>query len=237
MYNPETGGEDMLHYKVKIIEKLNRDFKKTKMLSLSLPLLALRSENLSTIGPWKLHNYSGQQLLSTSCARLGCESINSEYSSTFARLNWVSRSYTLTGAISAHAKRKTSKLEEVKESLSIDEDLLPVLNQISNEAVKAMVMPKEKEVNELKEKVCYLERSLVQEGKTDAARFMLIIGGMLDHTVPAEKDELNHVYKAAFIKIWNIVEDSGWPLKFENEETLQEMVDDDLIPPVVQSPY
>lgn len=207
-----------------------------KILSLSLPLLAPYSENVSAIGPWKLHSSPCQQLLFTS-ARLCCKSINSESSSTFARLNWVSRRNALTGAISTHAKRKTSKLEEVKENLSIDEDVLPVLNQISNEAVKAMVMPNEKAVNELKEKVRYLERSLVQEGKTDAARFMLIIGGMLDHMVPAEKDELDHAYKAAFIKIWNIVEDSGWPLKFENEEISQEMVDDDLIPPVVHSPY
>lgn len=206
-----------------------------KMLSLSLPLLGLYSENISAIGPRRLHNSSCQQLFSTS-GRLGCESIYSECSSTFARLNWASRRERSTGAILTHAKRKTSKLEEVKENLSTDEDLLPVLNQISNEAVKAMVMPNEKAVKELKEKVCYLERSLVQEGKTDAARFMLIIGGMLDHTVPAENDKLNHVYKAAFIKIWNIVEDSGWPLKLENQETLQEMVDDDLVPPVVQSP-
>ena len=61
--------------------------------------------------------------------------------------------------------------------------LVPVAIQISNKAVKAMVMPNEKEVKELKEKFFYLERSLVQEGKTDAARFMLIIGGMLDHMV------------------------------------------------------
>lgn len=193
-----------------------------KILSLSLPLLAPYSESLSAIGPWKLHNSPCQQLLFTS-ARLCCKSINSESSSTFAGLNWVSRRNALTGVISTHAKRKTSKLEEVKENLSIDEDVLPILNQISNEAVKAMVMPNEKAVNELKEKVRYLERSLVQEGKTDAARFMLIIGGMLDHMVPAEKDELDHAYKAAFIKIWNIVEDSGWPLKFENEEISQEM--------------
>ena len=61
--------------------------------------------------------------------------------------------------------------------------LVPVAIKISNEAMKAMVMPNEKVVKELKEKVFYLEISLVQEGKTDAARFMLIIGGMLDHTV------------------------------------------------------
>ena len=47
---------------------------------------------------------------------------------------------------------------------------------------------------------------------------------LLKLQVPTENDKLNHVYKAAFIKIWNIVEDSGWPLKFENQGTLQEMV-------------
>ena len=46
--------------------------------------------------------------------------------------------------------------------------LVPVSIQISNEVVKAMVMPNEKAVNELKEEFRYLERSLVQEGKTDA---------------------------------------------------------------------
>lgn len=40
-----------------------------------------------------------------------------------------------------------------------------------------------KAIEELKDKVDYLERYLVEEGETEAAKFMMIIGGMLDHMV------------------------------------------------------
>eukprot|EP01018_Ginkgo_biloba_P007818 Gb_06260 [translate_table: standard] len=94
---------------------------------------------------------------------------------------------------------------------------------ISNEAVKVMLLRDEKVADTFKEKVDYLQRYLVEEGETDAARFMMIIRGMLDHRVPADKDELNGVYKMALEKVWNIVEDSGWILKLEKEETVEEM--------------
>ncbi|GLJ12807.1 hypothetical protein SUGI_0198180 [Cryptomeria japonica] len=165
---------------------------------------------------------------------MSCKTIYSESSSKFGGLNlWVTRSRT----ISTHAKKKSSKPQLVKESSTTGDDILAGLNEISNEAVKAMTKQNSEAIEELKDKVDYLERYLVEEGETEAAKFMMIIGGMLNHIVPAEKDELNDVYKAALKKMWNIVEDSGWILKFENEETMQEMVDDDLIPPVLNKPY
>ncbi|KAH9320439.1 hypothetical protein KI387_015078 [Taxus chinensis] len=202
-----------------------------KMLSLYLQPVAIYRGNPFA---WKSSAQSTCHNLLSISLRLSCKSIYSKPSSRFGGFSlWVPR----RRAISTHAKKKSSKPEVVKGSSPVQDDILSGLNEISNEAVKAMARHDSKAIEELKDKVNYLERYLVEEGETDAAKFMLIIAGMLDHMVPAEKDELSDVYKAALKKMWNIVEDSGWILKFENEETMQEMVDDDLIPPVLNGPY
>lgn len=55
--------------------------------------------------------------------------------------------------------------------------------QISTEALKAMLSEDDREVAHVREKVEYLGEYLVQENQLDAARFMLILRGMLDHEV------------------------------------------------------
>lgn len=120
----------------------------------------------------------------------------------------------------------------------LDEDMQVGLNEISTEALKAMLSEDDKEVAHVRQKVDYLGKYLVQEKQLDAARFMLILRGMLDHEVVPQKDDLKGAYKKAFDTIASVIEDSGWVLKQEGADVGGvEMVDDELMPPVLNSHY
>jgi hypothetical protein len=84
--------------------------------------------------------------------------------------------------------------------------------QTSNEALKVMLSEDDKLVAAFKEKVDYLGEFLVQDGQHEAAQFMLVLRGMLDHELYPQKDDLRGLYKKAFDKIWGVLEDSGWLL-------------------------
>ncbi|KAL2610535.1 hypothetical protein R1flu_029108 [Riccia fluitans] len=133
------------------------------------------------------------------------------------------------------AKRKSSGADLSAED-ELDEDLRTGLNEVTTEALKVMLGEDDKMVEQFKEKVDYLGEYLVQEGHLDAARFMLVIRGMLDHEVYPQKDDLKGAYKKAFDKIAALIEDSGWVLKQEGKDVGgMEMVDDELIPPVLNT--
>ena len=55
-------------------------------------------------------------------------------------------------------------------------------------------------------------------GNKDAATFVYVLYSMAEHKVPKESERLSGEYKAAFTRIFNIVEDSGWRLVKEGEE-------------------
>ncbi|CAM6095526.1 unnamed protein product [Calypogeia fissa] len=126
--------------------------------------------------------------------------------------------------------------EDAEEEL--DEDMQAGLNEISTEVLKAMLSEDDREVAHVREKVEYLGKYLVQENQLDAARFMLILRGMLDHEVVPQKDDLKGPYKKAFDTIAAVIEDSGWVLKHEGADVGGvEMIDDELMPPVLNSQY
>lgn len=135
------------------------------------------------------------------------------------------------------AKRKSSQVA-VSEGEELDEDLRAGLNETSNEALKVMLSEDDKLVAAFKEKVDYLGEFLVQDGQHEAAQFMLVLRGMLDHELYPQKDDLRGLYKKAFDKIWGVLEDSGWLLTQPGAEAGEvQMVDDELIPPVLQIKY
>ncbi|KAG6557531.1 hypothetical protein Mapa_000805 [Marchantia paleacea] len=133
------------------------------------------------------------------------------------------------------AKRKSSGADFSAED-ELDEDLRAGLNEVTTEALKVMLAEDDKLVEQFREKVDYLGEYLVQDGHLDAARFMLVIRGMLDHEVYPQKGDLKGPYKKAFDKIAHLIEDSGWVLKQEGQDIGGvEMVDDELIPPVLNT--
>ncbi|KAL3690369.1 hypothetical protein R1sor_016679 [Riccia sorocarpa] len=133
------------------------------------------------------------------------------------------------------AKRKSSTADLNTED-ELDEDLRTGLNEVSTEALKVMLGEDGKVLEQFREKVDYLGEYLVQEGHLDAARFMLVLRGMLDHEVYPQKDELKGAYKKAFDTIAALIEDSGWVLKRAGRDVGGvEMVDDELIPPVLNT--
>jgi hypothetical protein len=62
--------------------------------------------------------------------------------------------------------------------------------QTSNEALKVMLSEDDKLVAAFKEKLDYLGEYLVQDGQHEAAQFMLVLRGMLDHEV---RDHSNYI--------------------------------------------
>lgn len=59
------------------------------------------------------------------------------------------------------------------------------------EAVKVMLAEDDKMLETFKDKVDFLGEFLVQDGQMEAARFMLILRGMLDHEVRAMYNPLD----------------------------------------------
>jgi hypothetical protein len=74
--------------------------------------------------------------------------------------------------------------------------------QTSNEALKVMLSEDDKLVAAFKEKVDYLGEFLVQDGQHEAAQFMLVLRGMLDHEV-RDKQQL-HFFSFLFCKTFSL---------------------------------
>lgn len=94
-----------------------------------------------------------------------------------------------------------------------DEDLRAGLNETVTEALKVMLAEDDKMLETFKDKVDFLGEFLVQDDQLEAARFMLVLRGMLDHEVYPQSEELQGPYKKAFSTLWCLLEDSGWLLK------------------------
>lgn len=131
------------------------------------------------------------------------------------------------------AKRKESAVKEAVDD--IDEDMRVGLNEVANEALRAMLSEDIQKLAEFKSKVDYFGEYLVGEGEMEAAKFMLVIKGLLEHQVPEEAETLEGSYKKAFEKIGSLLEDSGWQLMLPGQEPGDmDMIDDELIPPVLR---
>eukprot|EP00271_Cylindrocystis_brebissonii_P015065 TRINITY_DN37005_c0_g1_i1.p1 TRINITY_DN37005_c0_g1~~TRINITY_DN37005_c0_g1_i1.p1 ORF type:complete len:230 (-),score=46.28 TRINITY_DN37005_c0_g1_i1:168-857(-) len=139
------------------------------------------------------------------------------------------------------AKRTDAPVKDVEteKQEELDEDMRVGLNEVANEAVRVMLSEDIQQVSAFKRKVDTLGEFLVGEGQLDAARFMFVVQGMLNHALPEEVNELRGIYKAAFEKMGGLLEDSGWLLALPGQEdgAAMEMVDEELIPPVLRTPY
>lgn len=134
------------------------------------------------------------------------------------------------------AKRKPSPAQQADELL-LDDDFKNSINELSTEAVRTMLSDDMKRMDALREKLLDLELYFEKEKEEDALQFVLVISSMLDHRILPEAKQLKGIYIKAFQKICNIVEDSGWLLKGDENEVGVEMVDDELIPPTLMSEY
>ncbi|XP_024527988.1 uncharacterized protein LOC112345450 [Selaginella moellendorffii] len=136
--------------------------------------------------------------------------------------------------VSDHAPApKVAEPAPVSEDLLEEDVVLEGLNELANDALQVMLGKKSKSVMDCLEELDEAGEYLVKEGKLDAARFVLVIKNMLDHQVIAEKNDLEGAYKRAFERIWSCVEDSGWSLAMPENETGVDLLDDELIPPVL----
>lgn len=119
------------------------------------------------------------------------------------------------------ARRKSSSVTKTDAEVLDDEDLRAGLNETVTEALKVMLAEDDKMLEAFREKVDFLGEFLVQDGQVEAARFMLILRGMLDHEVYPQFEELQGPYKKAFNNLWCLLEDSGWLLKVPGSEIPQ----------------
>eukprot|EP00850_Spirogloea_muscicola_P019296 SM000187S03913 [mRNA] locus=s187:122007:123590:- [translate_table: standard] len=107
---------------------------------------------------------------------------------------------------------------DAPEAGDLDEDLRTGLNEVANEAVRVMLSEDIQMLTDFKAKVDYLGEFLVGESEVEAARFMLVIKGMLNHELLPERDLLTGPYEKAFCKIASLIEDSGWQVNRPGEE-------------------
>ncbi|CAI5483577.1 unnamed protein product [Closterium sp. Yama58-4] len=138
-------------------------------------------------------------------------------------------------SVRARARRVEGNSEGGGDAL--DEDVRIGLNEVSNEAVRAMLSEDIQAVSAMKRKVDEAGEYLVAEGHMDAARFMLIVKGMLEHQLLPEVEDLEGPFRAAYDKMASVLDNSGWMLAPPGQEGGPDMVDDELLPPVLRSPY
>lgn len=76
-----------------------------------------------------------------------------------------------------------------------------------------------------------------QASNRPAAVFFYVLLKMLDHVLVTQADQLEGVYQTAFIKMFDLLEDSGWALKREDAEGEDEDEDLQNEPPPGSSMY
>lgn len=123
------------------------------------------------------------------------------------------------------ARRKSTSTVETDPDVLDDEDLRAGLNETVTEALKVMLAEDDKMLENFKDKVDHVGEFLVQNDQLEAARFLLILRGMLDHEIYPQCEELEGPYKKAFYSMWSVLEDSGWLLKQPGAE-IPEVEDD-----------
>lgn len=144
--------------------------------------------------------------------------------------------------VTAGAKRKNARGGDImgreakpKEEEAMDEDLRIGLNETSVEAIRVMLSEDIQLVSAFREKVDAYGEYLVQEKEMEAARFMLVIKGMINHEIIPETELLKGPYKRAYDKIVGIMEDSGWLLAPPGQEGGDmQMADDQYIAQALQ---
>ncbi|GAB4814183.1 hypothetical protein N2152v2_001229 [Parachlorella kessleri] len=93
------------------------------------------------------------------------------------------------------------------------------LNLVCNRALRSMLRDDLLQVRAVKEDLNVLGASFAAQDNLKAALFCYVLMQMTSHVIPKQAEGLQGSYKAAFEKLYVLLEDSGWELQPEEEES------------------
>lgn len=107
-------------------------------------------------------------------------------------------------------------------------DLQQKLNAICNEGLKLMLKDSStRELEEYKDKVSAVGANFSKEEDMQGATFAYVLYKMTEHIQVEELHNLQGVYQAACLKMFGLLEDSGWALNKEGEDDTDMPQDDE----------
>eukprot|EP01023_Acetabularia_acetabulum_P012136 TRINITY_DN15658_c0_g2_i1.p2 TRINITY_DN15658_c0_g2~~TRINITY_DN15658_c0_g2_i1.p2 ORF type:complete len:173 (+),score=30.51 TRINITY_DN15658_c0_g2_i1:46-564(+) len=120
---------------------------------------------------------------------------------------------------------KSKKGEEDDDDIIVeqDADYINSINQLCNKILKALLSSDIQRVMDVKDELSGLGEACAENNYAQGALFMYVMYRVCENTIPKEVDMLDGAYHEAFIKIFAMLEDSGWGLK--REETKNRKAD------------
>lgn len=148
--------------------------------------------------------------------------------------------------ISMHARKHGDEAEDVqaagewaalayadKDDDVLAADLQQKLNQICNEGLKLMLKDSStRELEEYKDKVSAVGAAFSKDNDMQGATFAYVLYKMAEHVQVEQIHNLQGVYEAACLKMFGLLEDSGWALNKEGEEGTDRPQDENPLPDV-----
>ncbi|KAL0033065.1 hypothetical protein WJX79_000796 [Trebouxia sp. C0005] len=119
-----------------------------------------------------------------------------------------------------------------------DDDVLAAelqqkLNQICNEGLKLMLKDSStRELEEYKDKVSAVGAAFSKDNDMQGATFAYVLYKMAEHVQVEQIHNLQGVYETACLKMFGLLEDSGWALNKEGEEGTDRPQDENPLPDV-----
>eukprot|EP01026_Neomeris_dumetosa_P026176 TRINITY_DN21392_c0_g1_i8.p2 TRINITY_DN21392_c0_g1~~TRINITY_DN21392_c0_g1_i8.p2 ORF type:complete len:180 (+),score=17.47 TRINITY_DN21392_c0_g1_i8:96-635(+) len=132
-----------------------------------------------------------------------------------------------------------AQLYQEDEDFSPEEDpeYIQTINEICNKTLKTILSSDIQRLLSLKDELNEIGEACVECNQIQGALFMYILYKLCENSIPKEVDDLKGVYHSAFVKIFGLLEDSGWGMQRENQEG-QQMIDDELFQqPPRMGPY
>lgn len=100
-----------------------------------------------------------------------------------------------------------------------DPDLQQAINEVCNRGVRLMLKdPRPVEMEDYRSEISELGAYFSNKGNMEGATFIYVLYQMTQHILVKQTETLGGIYKAAFLKIFDLLEDSGWVLKPEGKE-------------------
>ncbi|KAL3148344.1 hypothetical protein ABBQ38_013801 [Trebouxia sp. C0009 RCD-2024] len=122
---------------------------------------------------------------------------------------------------------------EDKDEEQVAADLQQKLNEICNEGLKLMLKDSSaRQLEEYKDKVSAVGANFSKEQDMQGATFAYVLYKMTEHTQVEELHNLEGVYLAACLKMFGLLEDSGWALNKEGEDDTEMPQDENPLPNV-----
>ncbi|DBB13714.1 TPA: hypothetical protein ACH3X3_000729 [Trebouxia sp. C0006] len=148
--------------------------------------------------------------------------------------------------IATHARKHGDEAEDVKaagewaalaytdkDDEELAADLQQKLNKICNEGLKLMLKDSStRELEEYKDKVSAVGAAFSKDNDMQGATFAYVLYKMAEHVQVEQIHNLQGVYKAACLKMFGLLEDSGWALNKEGEEGTDRPQDENPLPDV-----